>query len=38
MRNSGRAHKLLPGKIFFLDSAARFMLVEAPETSAELFS
>lgn len=38
MRNGERACKLLPGKIFFLDSAACFTLAEAPETSAELFS
>lgn len=37
LRNSEKTRKLLPVKIFFLDSAACFKLAEAPETSAEFW-
>lgn len=37
LRNSEKTHKLLPVKIFFLDSAACFMLAKAPEISAGYF-
>lgn len=37
LRNSEKTHKLLPVKIFFLDSAACFMLAKAPDTSAGYF-
>lgn len=37
LRNSEKTHELLPVKIFFLDSAACFMLAKVPETSAGYF-